>query len=267
MTTHSAAPTASASPQTAAEGRLAGRVAVVTGAASGIGAATARAFAGAGAEVGLIARRADRLEALAAELGTERAVALPADVADPDALGAAATTLAERFGAADLLVANAGVMLPSPLDEGRSDEWRQMIDVNLVGVLETVRAFLPALTEAAERKGVADLILTSSLGARVTFSGYSVYGATKAAVSYLAAAWREELAPRGVRVTAVEPGLTESELAGHVAHPDLADQLEGMFEAIPPLAATDVADLIAYAAALPARASLPNLPVLPSRQA
>ncbi len=267
MTNHPAAPATSANPTTAADERLAGRIALVTGAASGIGAATARGLAAAGAAVGLLARRADRLEALAAELGAERAVALPADVADPDALGRAAATLAERFGGADLVVANAGVMLPAPLDDGHSDEWRQMIDVNLVGVLETARAFLPALTEAAERKGVADLVLVSSLGARATFSGYSVYGATKAAVSYLGSAWREELAPRGVRVTVVEPGLTESELAGHVSHPDLADQLAGMFEEIPALAATDVADLITYAAALPARASLPLLPILPARQA
>src|SRR4051812_49636685 len=109
-------------------------------------------------------------------------------------------------------------MLPSPLEELRADEWRRMIDVNLVGVLETVRAFLPALLAAAERRGFADLMLVSSLGARVMFPGYAVYGAGKAAVSYLARAWREELAPRGVRVTAIEPGLTRSELDGHVTH-------------------------------------------------
>jgi NADP-dependent 3-hydroxy acid dehydrogenase YdfG len=267
MTTRAAASATSANPATVADERLAGRVAVVTGAASGIGVATARSFVAAGAQVGLLARRADRLQALAAELGPENAIALPADVADPDALGAAATALADRFGATDLVVANAGVMLPSPLDDGRSDEWRRMIDVNLFGVLETTRAFLPALTETAGRKGVSDLILISSLGARVTFSGYSVYGATKAAVSYLAAAWREELAERGVRVTVVEPGLTESELAGHVSHSDMAGQLEGMFEQIPALAATDVADLLTHTAALPARASLPSLPILPARQA
>jgi NADP-dependent 3-hydroxy acid dehydrogenase YdfG len=246
---------------------LAGRTAVVTGAASGIGAAAARRLAADGARVALIARRADRLDDLAEELGADRALAAPADVGDAAALDSAAQLVAERLGAADLVVAAAGVMLPAPVEELRADEWRRMLDVNLVGVLETVRAFLPALLEAAERRGVADLMLVSSLGARVTFPGYAVYGAGKAAVSYLAAAWRQELAPRGVRVTAIEPGLTHSELAGHVAHAGQADELAGMFEQIEALHASDVADVLAYAAALPPRASLPTVPVLPARQA
>ena len=125
---------------------------------------------------------------------------------------------------------------------------------NLVGVLETVRVFLPAL----KRAGGADLVLLSSLGARVTFPGYAVYGATKAAVSYLAEAWRGELAPPGMRVTAIEPGLTHSELAGNVTHAGQADELAGMFDQIPALSAEEVADLVAYAVALPAHASLPG---------
>ena len=248
-------------------GPLAGRTAVVTGAASGIGAAAARRLAADGARVALIARRADRLDDLAEELGAARALAAPADVGDAAALASAAQLVAERLGTADLVVAAAGVMLPAPVEELRADEWRRMLDVNLVGVLETVRAFLPALLEAAERRGVADLMLVSSLGARVTFPGYAVYGAGKAAVSYLAAAWRQELAPRGVRVTAIEPGLTHSELAGHVAHAGQADELAGMFEQIEALHPSDVADVLAYAAALPPRASLPTVPVLPARQA
>jgi NADP-dependent 3-hydroxy acid dehydrogenase YdfG len=110
-------------------------------------------------------------------------------------------------------------------------------------------------------------MLVSSLGARVAFPGYAVYGATKAAVSYLAGAWRTELAPRGVRVTAVEPGLTRSELAGHVAQPDQARELAEMFATIPPLDAGDVARALTFAAALPKHMALPTLPVLPARQA
>ncbi len=186
---------------------------------------------------------------------------------DAAALAAAAGLIAERLGPVDLVVASAGVMLPAPVEELRIDEWRRMIDVNLVGVLETVRAFLPALLEAAERRGVADLMLVSSLGARVTFPGYAVYGAGKAAVSYLAGAWRQELAPRGVRVSAIEPGLTRTELDGHVTHAGLADELAGMFEDIEALHAADVADVLAYTAGLPAHAALPIVPVLPALQA
>ena len=249
------------------DGALAGRTAVITGAASGIGAATARRFAAAGARVALIARRADRLDELAEDFGAERAFAVPADVTAGAALDNAAAAVADRFGGVDLVVANAGVMLPGPVEELRSDEWRRMVELNLGGVLETARAFLPTLIEAGDRRGVADLMLISSLGARVTFPGYAVYGATKAAVSYLAAAWRSELAPRGVRVTAIEPGLTQSELAANVAHAEQARALFGMLEQIPALTADDVAAALEHAAALPAHASLPMVSILPARQA
>ena len=135
------------------------RTAVITGAASGIGAATARRLVASGARVALIARRADRLQALTDELG-DAALAVPADVTDPDALNAAAAVVEERFGTVDLVVANAGVMLPAPVGELRVDEWRRMIDLNLVGVLETVRVFLPALERGA-RRSRADLLARS----------------------------------------------------------------------------------------------------------
>jgi NADP-dependent 3-hydroxy acid dehydrogenase YdfG len=246
---------------------LGGRIAVITGASSGIGAAAARRFVADGARVALIGRRVSRLDAIVDEIGADRALAVPADVTDPAALDAAAAAVADRYGPVDLIVAGAGVMLPGPLPDLRRDEWRRMVDLNLVGVLDTVHAFLPGLLEAAERRGVADVVLVSSLGARVTFPGYAVYGATKAAVSYLAGAWRAELAPLGIRVTAIEPGLTHSELADHVADPDKARELHGMFDQIPALDADDVADVLAYTAALPAHASLPTVPILPARQA
>jgi NADP-dependent 3-hydroxy acid dehydrogenase YdfG len=192
---------------------LEGRIAVITGASSGIGAAAAHRLAPAGVQVALIGRRTEWLTALAHEIGAGQALAVPANVTSPHDLGRAAGVIADQFGHVDVVVANAGVMLPAPLQELRIDEWRRMIELNLVGVVETVRVFLPALLEAATRREVADLILISSLSARAIFPGYAVYGATKAAVWYLASAWRTELAPQGVRVTAVEPGLTHSELA------------------------------------------------------
>ena len=186
---------------------------------------------------------------------------------DEGAQTRAAERISEGLGEIDIVVANAGIMLPSPVMELRTDEWQRMIDLNLTGVLTTIKAFLSSLIAAGESRGVADLVLVSSLGARVTFPGYAVYGATKAAVSYLASAWRTELAPQGVRVTAVEPGLTRSELAGHVAHPSQAQELAGMFEVIPTLEPDDVAEIVTRVVALPAHASVPTLPILPARQA
>jgi NADP-dependent 3-hydroxy acid dehydrogenase YdfG len=244
---------------------LEGRVAVVTGAASGIGAATARRLTAGGASVALLARRRERLEALAAELG-ERALPLAVDVTDPAAVQAAAGAVAERFGRADLVVNNAGVMLAAPLSELREDEWTRMLDTNVRGVLEVVRAFVPGLVEAA-KEGPADLVNISSIGARITFPGYAVYGATKAAVSYFSRSIRTELAPLRVRVTNVEPGLTESELRDHVAHPDSRAIVDSMFEQMDALTSGDVADLIAYAVTRPRRVSVPELVIVPSDQA
>ncbi|KAA2258903.1 SDR family oxidoreductase [Solihabitans fulvus] len=247
---------------------LAGRVAVVTGAASGMGAATALRLAADGASVALLARRADRLEELVRTITSAggRAIAVAADVTDDEQIAAAAKRVAAELGRVDLLVNNAGVMLADPITDLRADQWQRMIDTNLTGVLRVFAAFLPALVESAEH-GTADLLTVSSLGAKVTFPGYSVYGATKAAASYLSQAVRGELAGKGVRVTAIEPGLTRTELADHVDHPELSAQLDGMFEAVPALAAEDIADLIAYTVSRPKHVNLPTVMILPTQQA
>jgi NADP-dependent 3-hydroxy acid dehydrogenase YdfG len=238
------------------------RTALITGASSGIGAATGRTLARAGHDVILTARRADRLRALADELGPNTR-ALPVDVADPEAV---ATLAAEAGPAVDLVVANAGVMLPGPIEAGDIGEWRRMLDANLVGLLATVRAFLPGLlAHAADGRG-ADLVVTSSLAARVAFPGYAVYTATKAAATALTGAIRTEIAGRGVRVTNVEPGLTTTELGDHITDRDHRAGLEAMFEQIPALTAEDVAEVIAFAATRPAHVNLRHLEVLPTRQ-
>jgi NADP-dependent 3-hydroxy acid dehydrogenase YdfG len=237
------------------------RVAVVTGAASGIGEAIARRLASEGASVALLARRAERLESLAAELGP-RALALPTDVTDPDAVQAAARAVAERLGRADLLANNAGVMLAAPFDAGRDDEWRRMLDLNLRGLLDVTRAFLPALLE-----GPSDIVNVSSVGAHIVFPGYAVYGATKAAVTQLGESLRAELAGRGVRVTTIEPGLTATELGDHVEHPEARAVLDELRTEVPALAADDVADLVAYVTSRPHHVNISPLVVMPTRQA
>ncbi|MFF9643767.1 SDR family oxidoreductase [Kitasatospora aureofaciens] len=248
---------------------LATRNAVVTGAASGMGAATARLLAACGARVALLARRTDRIEALAAEIAAAggQALAVTADITDQDSVDAAAAAVHDAYGPADLVVNNAGVMLPNPLADGRIDEWTRMIDTNLTGALRVIRAFTADLTAAAADGRTADLVNVSSIGAHVVFPDYAVYGATKAALTQLSTALRAELGPRDVRVSAVEPGLTDTELGGHIDNPALREQLGGMFAAIPALTAEDVADLIAYTVSRPRHVNLRHQVVLPTRQA
>jgi NADP-dependent 3-hydroxy acid dehydrogenase YdfG len=243
---------------------LTGRVAVITGGSSGIGEATARAFAAGGARVALLARRSDRIAAIAAELG-DAAHAVAVDVTEPEALLAAADEVAERLGPPDLVVANAGVMLAAAIEKRRADEWHRMIDVNVTGVLGTVRAFTPALLAAAER-GRADLVTISSRAARDRFPEYAVYGATKAAVTALAEGLRVELSPRGVRVTNVEPGMITSELRDHMSDPDARVAIEQFAAQTPPIAAEHVGDLLAYVVSRPPEVNLPQLTVMPTVQ-
>ncbi|MFG2574377.1 SDR family oxidoreductase [Streptomyces sp. NPDC048481] len=248
---------------------LAGRTAVVTGAASGIGEAVAALLAASGARVALLARRADRLEAVAEKIRANggEALAVVADVTDDASVTAAADRIREAYGTVDLVVNNAGVMLPNPVDAGRADEWQRMLDTNVTGVLRMIRAFTGDLVESASRGRAADLVNVSSIGAHITFPNYAVYGATKAAVTYLSQSLRTEFGPRDVRVTNVEPGLTETELATHLDNAELAGQLDGMLDAIGALSSAEIADVVAYATSRPRHVNLRQIVVLPTRQA
>ncbi len=234
---------------------LATRTAVVTGASSGIGAAVAELLAASGARVALLARRQDRLTELAARITANGGQALPVAVD------------VTEHGRADLVVNAAGVMLPNPILDGRDDEWQHMIDLNLTGALRVIRGFAPDLVASAAAGHRADLVNISSIGAHVVFPDYAVYGATKAALTQLSAALRAEFGPQDVRVTNIEPGLTNTELGGHIDNPELAGQLGQMFDNLGGLAAADVADLVAYATSRPAHVNLGQVTVLPTRQA
>lgn len=247
---------------------LSGRTAVVTGAASGMGEATARLLAAGGARVALLARRTERLEELAAKIAADggQALAVTADITDEASVAAAAQRVREVLGRVDLVVNAAGVMLPNPVDAGRVDEWTRMIDTNLTGALRVIDAFRADLIAAAAENGVADLVDVSSIGAHVTFPEYAVYSATKAALTALSASLRTEFGPRDVRVTNIEPGLTATELAGHIDNPGLSAALDGMFDAVEAMTPQDIADLIGYATSRPARVNLRQVVVLPTRQ-
>ncbi|OKI95205.1 short-chain dehydrogenase [Streptomyces sp. CB01249] len=247
---------------------LADRTAVITGAASGMGAATARLLAAQGVRVALLARRAERLEELAAKISADggQALAVAADVTDQASVDAAADRVHAAFGPVDLVVNAAGVMLPNPVDAGRVDEWQRMLDTNVAGALRVIRAFTADLVTAAAGGRTADLVNISSIGAHIAFPNYAVYGATKAALTYLSASLRTELGPRDVRVTNIEPGLTDSELAGHVDNAELSGQLDGMFDALGGLSSEEIADLIAYTTSRARHINLRQLVVLPTRQ-
>ncbi|GHI07157.1 short-chain dehydrogenase [Streptomyces cellostaticus] len=248
---------------------LSGRTAVVTGAASGIGEAVALQLAAQGARVALFARRADRLETVAGKIRAAggEALVVAADVTDDASVEAARDLVHEAYGPVDLVVNNAGVMLPNPVDDGRLDEWQRMLDTNVTGVLRVIRAFSADLVAAAAEGRTADLVNVSSIGAHIAFPNYAVYGATKAAVTYLSQSLRTEFGPRDVRVTNIEPGLTETELKTHVGSTELSGQLDGMFEAIGGLTAAEVADVVAYATSRPRHVNLRQIMVLPTRQA
>jgi NADP-dependent 3-hydroxy acid dehydrogenase YdfG len=248
---------------------LTGRVAIVTGATSGIGAATARRLASDGASVALVGRRDERLRELAAELAdsTEADVARVAvDVSDRDAVERAARAIRDELGRVDLVVANAGVMLPAPFEEADPTEWDRMLDTNVRGLLATGRAFAPDLLAAAAEGAPADLVHVGSIGSHMVFQNYGVYAATKAAVAHLTRNLRAELGPRGVRVKNVEPGLVRTELGDHASDAEIRASLAAWRDEVGPLPPGDIADAIAFAVAAPPRMNVAELIVLPTAQ-
>ena len=244
---------------------LTGRTAVVTGATSGIGAATARRLAADGAAVALVGRREDRLRDLAEELG-DGVVPVAADVADPDAVATAAEAIRRELGRVDLVVANAGLMLAAPFASADVTEWDRMLDVNVRGLLRTGRAFAGDLLAAAAEGRPADLVHIGSVGGHETFPDYGVYCATKAAVAHLTRNLRAELGPQGVRVKNVEPGLVRTELGDHMTAAGQRERLAEWRDGIGPLVPADIADAIAFAVALPASVNVAELIVVPTKQ-
>lgn len=248
---------------------LAGRVAVVTGASSGLGEATAELLAQRGAKVAVLARRADRLAALTGRIEANggTALAVPVDVTDAEAVQSAAARIEAGFGTVDLLFNNAGVMLPSKIADVRTDLWNQQVDLNIGGFLNTVAAFVPQLRKAAADKGVADLVNTSSIGAQNLFPTFEVYCGTKAFVTHYSRNLRIELGSQGVRVAVVEPGIVRTELQGHVTEPDATAWLDETFKTMEVLEPADVAEAVAHLAALPARVNIERLTIMPTTQA
>jgi NADP-dependent 3-hydroxy acid dehydrogenase YdfG len=235
-----------------------GRVAVITGASSGIGEATARALAAGGYRVALLARRADRIQTLADELG-DGAIAIEADVTDRDSLVAAAERVQRELGGADVLVNNAGVMLLAPFSSEQRAEIRQMVEVNLLGAMTATEVFLDQL-----RDGGGDLVNVSSVAGRTARPGGSVYSATKWGMNGWSESLRQELQP-DIRVMVVEPGAVATELTDHITHGATKQAAEQMYEANS-ISAHDVAEVIAFAVERPRRVTLNEILIRPTGQ-
>jgi NADP-dependent 3-hydroxy acid dehydrogenase YdfG len=249
--------------------RLDGTVALITGASSGIGAATARALAEQGAAVALAARRTDRLAQLAEEITGKggRALVLEIDVTDKaQAQSAVARTIAQ-WGRLDTLVNNAGVMLLGRIQDAPLDEWERMVHLNVLGLLYTAHAALPHLLQAAEDapRRVADLVNVSSVAGRVARSGSGVYNTTKFGVVAFSESLRQEVTKRHVRVSAVEPGVVATELQSHMRE-EVRQQSMQRFAGIEPLAAEDIADAIQYIVTRPRRVAVNELLIRPTEQ-
>ena len=228
---------------------LTNTVALITGSSSGIGAATARRLAAEGAAVALVARRRDRLTELAGAIRGDGGIALvvEADVtSQQEAAGAVERTVAE-LGRLDTLVNNAGVMLLGPALDAPLAEWDQMVAINVQGMLYVTHAALPHLARAAadSPRGVADLVSISSTAGRVARPGSSVYNLSKFGVNAFSEALRQEMLARRVRVSVVEPGTVDTELASHL-RPAIRQAAQGQIESIEPLRPEDIADAVAY---------------------
>ncbi len=244
--------------------KLDGKVVVVTGASSGIGEATVRALAAEGAAVVAGARRKERLDGLVEEVAKEggKAIAVECDVTDEDQAHDLVRRAVEEFGRVDILVNNAGVMLLSTVGKGLSDQWRQMFEVNVLGLLYATDAAIAAMKE----QGSGHLVNISSVaGRKVTRDSSGVYAGTKFAVNAISEGLRQELLNDNVRVTIVEPGAVATELPDHITDEDAREGLSGLLS-LERLQAEDIADAIVYAVTQPERVSVNEILVRPTQQ-
>jgi NADP-dependent 3-hydroxy acid dehydrogenase YdfG len=242
---------------------LSGQVVAVTGASSGIGEATALACAHAGAAVALAARRSDRIQSLAERIAREggRAIAVPTDVGDEGQAQAFIERAHAELGRLDVLVNNAGVMLLGPIENAPTEEWRQMIHVNVFGVLYCTHAALPLM----HAQGSGHIVNVSSVAGRVARAGSGVYNLTKFGVGAFSESLRQETVEMGVRVTLIEPGAVATELASH-NRPEVREQISKRFGGITLLTAEDIANAILYAIGQPRHVSVNEMLIRPSEQ-
>ena len=244
-------------------------VALITGASSGIGEATAVALAKHGATVAVAARRKDKLDELVRRIedGGGKALAIEADVTDRAQAEAMVGRTVEALGRLDTLFNNAGVMLLDPIVEGPVEDWERMIDLNLKGLLYTAHAAIPHLLDAVESspRGVADLINTSSVAGRTARVGSGVYNLTKWGVNAFSESLRQEVTERHLRIALVEPGAVATELTHHLSDAAQA-RFKSSFGDVEQLQSEDIADTVAFIVTRPRRMAINEVLVRPTQQ-
>ncbi|RBY89098.1 oxidoreductase [Blastococcus sp. TBT05-19] len=243
---------------------LSGKVALVTGASSGIGEATAVALAAAGAAVAIGARRKDRLEALAGRLRDSGATVLPLDldVTDEQSCAGAVRRTREELGGLDVLVNNAGVMLLGTIVGADPEDWRRMLSTNVLGVMYMTHAALDGMVE----QGSGDIVNMSSVAGRTARKGAGVYNASKWAVNAFSESLRQEVTGRGVRVSLVEPGAVTTELTDHITQPAAKTASQKMYTDMRALEADDIARAVLYVVSQPPHVAVNEVLVRPTDQ-
>ncbi len=238
--------------------QLAGKVVIITGASSGIGAATARALAALGCKLTLAARSTDRLEALAGELGRDAILVIPTDVT----VGAQVVRMVEEtvahFGRVDVLFANAGIYIPGQAAEGDPDAWANLMDVNIDGVLRGVHAVLPHMM--AQKSG--DILVTSSISGFIDIHWEPVYSASKHAIQGFVHTLRRQVAGHNIRVGAIAPGMVANELWGFTEPAQIAEMVEKHAS----LTSEDVAEAVVFMLSRPPHVTIRDLVMLPQNQ-
>lgn len=236
---------------------LSGKTVIITGASSGIGAATARALALAGCELSLAARSEDKLTRLAAELG-KNTLAIPTDLTKPREIIRMVDKTLETFGKIDVLFANAGVYIPGEVAEGNPEDWANLMDVNINGVLRSVHAVLPQMI----KQNSGDILITSSISGFIDIHWEPIYSASKHAIQGFTHTLRRQLAPHNIRVGAIAPGMVANELWGFNDEQEIAAKIAEHAS----LRSEDVAEAVTFMLSRPAHVTIRDLVMLPQQQ-
>jgi NADP-dependent 3-hydroxy acid dehydrogenase YdfG len=244
--------------------KLDGKVAVITGASAGIGAATAIALAAEGAYVAIAARRADRLNEVAQKIEASggKVLQVITDVTDEAQVQNLIAKTKETFGRIDILVNNAGIAIVGQIANANTNDWRKMIDVNIFGVLYATHAVLPTLLE--QKSG--HIVNVSSVAGRTVRAGIGLYNLTKWGVNAFSEALRLEVTPQNIRVTVVEPGMVNTEIDQHISDPVAYEKSQTLRKSITPLESEDIANAIVYAVTQPERVDVNEIMIRPTTQ-